>query len=59
MPIYQIGGIHKIESQVICLKKSSENRTAASIIYYNLHISFSELSMRNVMVWCKNDKEVK
>ncbi len=51
--------MRKIESLVICLKKNSENRIAASIIFYNLHISLSELSMWNVMVCCKYDTEVK
>jgi len=59
MTVYQIVEMCKIESQLICLKKSSENCIAASIIVYNLEISLSELSMWNVMVCCKHDTEVK
>jgi len=59
MPIYQIVGAPETGSQVICLAKNSENRIAASIIIYNLHISLSDLSMWNVMVSCKNDTGVK
>jgi hypothetical protein len=59
MPIYQIVVAPKAESQVICLAKNSENRIAASIIVYNLHISLSELAMWNVMVCCRHDTEVK
>ena len=59
MPIYQIVGAPKAESQVIYLARNSENRIAASIIIYNLHIRLSDLSMWNVMVCCRHDTEVK